>query len=99
MSTTTHDEAIDALGPFAELPDWLAALMLPGRLESSLRGPETRLVSLELREAGWAIAGGAPVPLEAVETLRAALTAALGSSAPGRYAHAHAAMSGCRRAA
>ena len=44
MSTTTHDEAIDALEPFAELPDWLAALMLPGRLESSLRAhvPELR---------------------------------------------------------
>jgi len=37
MTTTTHDEAIDALEPFAELPDWLAALMRPGRLEESLR--------------------------------------------------------------
>ena len=37
MTTTTHDEAIDALEPFAELPDWLAGLMRPGRLEESLR--------------------------------------------------------------
>ncbi len=35
--STTIDEAIDALGPFAELPDWLAGLMRPGRLEASLR--------------------------------------------------------------
>ena len=37
MTTTTTDDAIDALGPFAELPDWLAGLMRPGRLEASLR--------------------------------------------------------------
>lgn len=65
MSTTTYDEAIDALGPFAELPDWLAGLMRPGRLEASLREhvPELRdgrLTLLECRadrlrakEASW----------------------------------------------
>ena len=65
MSTTTYDEAIDALGPFAELPDWLAVLMRPGRLEASLRAhvPELgdgRLTLLECRadqlrakEASW----------------------------------------------
>ena len=37
MTTTTYDEAIEALAPFAELPDWLAALMRPHRLEESLR--------------------------------------------------------------
>ena len=44
MTTTTRDEAVDALGPFAQLPDWLAALMVPGRLEASLRAhvPELR---------------------------------------------------------
>jgi hypothetical protein len=36
-TTTTYDEAVDALAPFAELPDWLAALMRPHRLEESLR--------------------------------------------------------------
>jgi hypothetical protein len=37
MTTTTYDEAIEALGPFGELPDWLAAPMRPHRLEDSLR--------------------------------------------------------------
>src|SRR4051812_34799363 len=51
MSTTT-DEAIDALGPFAELPDWLAGLMRPGRLEASLHEhvPELRDGRLTLLE-------------------------------------------------
>ncbi|MHA3834775.1 phosphotransferase [Terrabacter sp. AAH1] len=65
MTTTTRDEAVDALGPFAQLPDWLAALMVPGRLEASLRAhvPELRdgrLALLECRadrlrakEASW----------------------------------------------
>ena len=37
MTTTAYDEAIEALAPFAELPDWLAAPMRPDRLEESLR--------------------------------------------------------------
>ncbi|GAA4410797.1 hypothetical protein GCM10023168_30870 [Fodinibacter luteus] len=54
MSTTTRDATIDALEPFAELPDWLAGLMRPGRLEASLRRhvPELadgRLVLVECR--------------------------------------------------
>ncbi len=52
MSTTTRDPAIEALGPFAELPDWLAAPMRPGRLETSLREhvPELRDGRLTLLE-------------------------------------------------
>ncbi len=52
MSTTTRDPAIDGLGPFAELPDWLAAPMRPGRLETSLREhvPELRDGRLTLLE-------------------------------------------------
>ncbi|MFP5347500.1 MAG: phosphotransferase [Actinomycetes bacterium] len=34
---TTHDEAVDALQAFAVLPDWLSALMEPGRLDHALR--------------------------------------------------------------
>lgn len=37
MTTTTTGAVSVALESFAELPDWLAALMRPGRLEESLR--------------------------------------------------------------
>lgn len=39
MTTTTvaGGDAVRALQPFADLPDWLAALMQPGRLQSALR--------------------------------------------------------------
>jgi hypothetical protein len=52
MSTTTHATAIDALGPFGEIPDWLAGLMRPGRLEASLKAhvPELRDGRLALVE-------------------------------------------------
>ncbi len=52
MTTTARDEAVDALEPFAQLPDWLAAPMVPGRLEASLRAhvPELRDGRLELLE-------------------------------------------------
>ena len=65
MTTSTRDQSIDALEAFAELPDWLSALMWPGRLQASLREhvPELRdgrltLVEcradrLRAKEASW----------------------------------------------
>ncbi|MGA8044877.1 MAG: phosphotransferase [Dermatophilaceae bacterium] len=37
VTLTPHDDAVAALEPFGTLPDWLAAVMRPGRLEESLR--------------------------------------------------------------
>lgn len=49
-TTTARDAVLDGLDRFAGIPDWLAAPMRPGRLESSLRShvPELSSRSLEL---------------------------------------------------
>lgn len=48
-TTTARDEVLDALAPFAELPDWLAAPMQPGRLEASLLAHVPELASGRLQ--------------------------------------------------
>jgi hypothetical protein len=37
VTLTAQDEAVAALEPFGALPEWLAAVMRPDRLEESLR--------------------------------------------------------------
>ncbi|KAB7746374.1 phosphotransferase [Nostocoides sp. F2B08] len=43
VTVTPHDRAVAALEPFGTLPDWLAAVMRPERLEESLRRHATGL--------------------------------------------------------